>query len=113
MIFGYPGSTEQYLTSFGVRMISEVQNPQRIAVRKMKIDKMQKYMNADKGVRIQYSSKYARVSNYWKKWIGENRGLKRLAAIEVKQKMEAGFVKWISESGNTKYSNLLPEYEKL
>ncbi len=115
LIFGFPGRTQEYLTSYAVRMISEVQNPHRIKIRQMKINQMQQDMDASPAVRIQYASKYARVSNYWKKWIGENHGLKRLNAIAVKEQQEADFVKWIGNNPDRKqkYGHLLPEYKKI
>lgn len=114
MVFGYPGSTEEYLTSYGVKMISEVENPQRIKIRQAKIDIMTKYMEKDAGVRIQYADKYAGVSNSWKKWIGENRGLKRLNAIQKKQVFEKDITSWMNgnEAKKSKYGSLLDSYKK-
>ncbi|MDF1549239.1 MAG: S46 family peptidase [Bacteroidales bacterium] len=114
MVFGYPGSTEEYLTSYGVKMISEVENPQRIKIRQAKIDIMTKYMEKDAGVRIQYADKYAGVSNSWKKWIGENRGLKRLNAIQKKQVFEKDITSWMNanEVRKSKYGSLLDSYKK-
>jgi len=115
MVFGYPGSTEEYLTSFAVKMISEVENPHQIKIRQAKIDIMKKYMNADPAVRIKYASKYAGVSNYWKKWIGENRGLKKLNAVQKKQDFEKAISIWMKKDNarNKKYGNLLTQYETL
>jgi len=115
MVFGYPGSTEEYLTSFAVKMISEVENPHQIKIRQAKIDIMKKYMNADPAVRIKYASKYASVSNYWKKWIGENRGLKKLNAVQKKQGFEKAISEWMGKDNarNKKYGNLLNKYENL
>jgi len=116
MVFGYPGRTQQYLTSFAVKMISEIQNPVRIELRQSRIDIMSKYMNESDLIRIQYSAKYARVSNAWKKWIGENRGLNRLDAIEKKEQLEAEFIKWANLKQVKKkydYSGILNEYKLL
>lgn len=115
MVFGYPGSTEEYLPSYGVKMISEVENPERIKIRQAKIDIMSKYMEKDAGVRIQYADKYAGVSNYWKKWIGENNGLKRMNAIQKKLDFEAKITAWINanEERKAKYGNLLDSYKKV
>lgn len=116
MVFGYPGRTQQYLTSFAVRMISEIQNPVRIDLRQNRIDIMSKYMNESDLIRIQYAAKYARVSNAWKKWIGENRGLKRLNAIEKKEELEKEFEKWANSKQVKKkydYVGILNEYKQL
>ncbi len=115
MVFGYPGTTEQFLTSYAVKQLMEVTNPSRIEVRQKKLDIMRSFMDNDTKTRIQYSTKYAHVSNAWKKWIGENRGLKRLNAIEKKIKLEKQFQEWANADTKRKemYGNLLPEYEKL
>ncbi len=115
MVFGYPGSTEEYLPSFAVKMLMETQNPHRINIRQNKIDIMSKYMKKDKAIRIQYASKYAGISNYWKKWIGENRGLKRLNAIEKKQDFEKNITKWINKDAKrkAKYGNIINDYKKI
>ena len=113
-VFGYPGRTQEYITSYAVKMVSEVENPAQIALRQKRIDIMSKYMNQSDLVRIQYSAKYARVSNYWKKWIGENRGLVRLNAIAKKEAIEKDFQKWAETNTNhPEYKLLLPDYKKL
>ncbi len=115
LVFGYPGRTQEYLTSYAVDMIQNKINPERIKVRQSIIDIMSADMEKDPGVRIKYSSKYAGVSNYWKKWIGENRGLERLNAVAKKQEIEKNLTDWINESKDriAKYGHLLPEYKKL
>ncbi len=115
LVFGYPGRTEEYLTSYAVDMIQNKINPERIKVRQNIIDIMSADMEKDPAVRIKYASKYARVSNYWKKWIGENNGLKRLNAVAKKQETEKQLTEWIGDSKDriAKYGYLLPEYKKI
>jgi len=115
MVFGYPGSTEEYLPSFAIKMILEVENPIQIALREKKLSILKTDMDASAKVRIQYSSKYAGIANYWKKWIGENKGLKKLNAIEKKQELEKQFTAWTisDEALNKKYGNILKKYEQI
>jgi len=115
MVFGYPGRTQEYLTSYAVDMIQNKINPERINIRQNVIDIMSAAMENDPKVRIQYSSKYASVSNYWKKWLGENRGLEILNAVEKKKDTEEQLTKWIGESKDriAKYSWLLPKFKEL
>ena len=114
-VFGYPGRTQEYLPSFAIKMITQVENPARINLREKRLEIMQKSINKSDLVRIQYASKYAGVSNYWKKMIGENRGIKKLDAINKKVEFENNFVKWADETPerNKKYGNLIPEFEKI
>ena len=89
-----PGSTREYIMSEGVRYVSEVSNPFKIALRTMRLDIQKRYMDADQAVRIQYSSKNASVANAWKKWQGEMRGINRLGTVERKRAYEARFMEW-------------------
>ncbi|HRX96046.1 MAG TPA: S46 family peptidase [Bacteroidales bacterium] len=108
-VFGYPGSTEEYIPSWAVETTVDVINPIRIQLRGKRIDIFKKYMNEDPAVRIQYAAKQAGISNGWKKWIGENRGIKRLKAVEQKQAFESSFSEWVnsSEELKEKYGSLL------
>ncbi len=115
MVFGYPGRTQEYLTSYAVDMIKNKINPKRIEVRQNIIDIMSADMEKDPGVRIKYSAKYAGVSNAWKKWIGENRGLKILNAVAKKEATEKQLTDWINEDKDriAKYGNLLLDYKNI
>ncbi len=113
MVFGYPGTTQEYLPSYAVKMILKDVNPNKIKIRTAKLDIMNKYMNANQAVRIQYADKQSGVSNGWKKWIGESRGLKRLHAIEKKEKFEKEITEWINDNSErkAKYGKLLEDYK--
>jgi len=113
-IFGFPGSTQEYLPSGAIDMITGTQNPNRIKLRRQKLDIYESFMVQDQQIRIQYSLKHARLSNGWKKWIGENKGIQKLDGIEQKKDFEAGFNQWVMASANTqeKYGNLLPAFDK-
>jgi len=91
MVFGFPGRTNQYLPSPAVEEIVEKLNPAKISIRENALDIIDKYMRADEEVRLKYASKFARVANYWKKWIGESQGLEKSKAIDKKKKLEADF----------------------
>lgn len=109
MVFGFPGRTQEYLTSYAIKQIKDEINPRQIEIRRQALDIMDLFMKADPKVRIQYASKYASVANYWKKWIGENNGLEKANAIELKKQKEAAFLK--ASSGMEKYQGLLPAFE--
>lgn len=94
MVFGYPGRTTQYLPSQAVELIREQRNPDRIAIRDIKLDIMGRHMGKDARVRIQYASKHAGISNSWKRWQGEILGLKRMNAVQRKKDFEETFRLW-------------------
>ena len=114
-VFGYPGSTQEYLPSFAIEMITGTENPPAIRLREKRLGIFDSYMQQSDLVRIQYSDKYAGVANYWKKMIGENRGIKKLDAIEKKQALELQFTEWASADNvkQEKYGRLIPEFESL
>ena len=87
-IFGYPGTTKEYLTSYGVDLIANKENPVRIRLRQKRLDVMNEAMNASSQVRIQYTSKHQGIANGWKKMIGETKGIKKLNAVAKKQEFE-------------------------
>ena len=113
MVLGYPGRTQEYLPSFAVEQIVSTLNPAKIEVRDAALKVQDGFMRKDKAIKIQYASKYASVANYWKKWIGETKGLKKSNAIGEKQKFEKDFSEKIVKAGKqTEYGNLLSEFEK-
>lgn len=93
-IYGFPGSTKEYIHSEGVRYIEEIGDPHKINLRTLRLDIMNKYQAQSQKVRIQYSSKNANVSNAWKKWQGEVKGIKKMKTVQTKQEFEKAFDRW-------------------
>lgn len=113
MVLGYPGRTQEYLPSYAVTQIVEDLNPAKIEVRDAALKVQDGFMRKDNGIKIQYASKYAGIANYWKKWIGETKGLKKSNAIEIKQKFEKAFQEKVIKAGKqSEYGNLLSDFEK-
>ena len=102
MIMGYPGSTDRYLTSYGVQLAIDVKNPNIVKIREEKLAIMRQFMNADPAVRIQYASKYASTANYWKYFIGQTKGLKRLKVYDKKKESEDQFAVWVNSNDQNK-----------
>lgn len=113
MIMGYPGRTNRYETSEGVKYIMDVTNPVRVEVREEKLRIIDQYMSSSQKARIQYSSKYARSSNYYKYSIGQNRGLENLNVLEKKKAIEDEFTRWVNaDNGRTKKYGKALDYIK-
>ena len=93
-VYGCPGSTQEYVHSEAVKYIAEVSDPEKIALRTTRLDLMKKHMDRSQAVRIAYASKYASVANAWKKWQGEEKGLKKLNTVAAKQAYERRFGEW-------------------
>ena len=113
MIMGFPGSTKRYMTSYEIEKTLAQENPIRIFVRGERQDILKKDMAASDRVRIQYASKYAGSSNYWKNSIGMSRGLKKLNVKSKKEAIEANFTKWANaDESRAKYRTALPLIEE-
>ncbi|MCF8367499.1 MAG: S46 family peptidase [Bacteroidales bacterium] len=109
MIMGYPGGTDRFMTSYGIKMALDISNQTVVDIRDVKLKIMMEDMQSDDGIRIKYATKYARISNYWKYFIGQSKGLKRLKVYDKKVKIEKEFTDWVAnnKSASEKYSETL------
>lgn len=111
MVFGFPGTTNQYLTSYEVADYINVVTPKRIEMRTASLDVIDGAMKQSDIVRIKYTSKQARISNAHKKWIGQLLGLKEKDALKKKQDFEGEYLKRVPRDG--KYKNVLQDLKQL
>ena len=109
-IYGFPGRTQEYLHSDGVRYIEEHGDPHKIALRTLRLDIMSKHQAQSQKVRIQYSSKHANVANAWKKWQGEMKGIRKMKTVATKQEYEKRFAEW---AAGTEYEGLIEMIARL
>ncbi len=113
MVIGYPGRTQEYLPSAAVAQIVNTLNPAKIEIRDAALKVQDGFMRKDNAIKIQYASKYAGVANYWKKWIGETKGLKKSNAIVIKQTFEKQFQQKVITAGKqAEYGNLIADFNK-
>ena len=103
MVYGFPGRTSNYISSYAVDFITNKSNPAKIKMRKKALSIIDAAMASSDKIRIQYAAKQSRISNAYKKWIGQNLGLRRFHAIEKKQELEEQFLK--KTGMNPKYQN--------
>ena len=109
-IYGFPGRTQEYIHSEGVRYIEETGDPHKIHLRTLRLDIMNRHQAESQKVRIQYSSKNANVSNAWKKWQGEVKGIRKMKTVAVKQAYEKKFDEWAK---GKEYEDLMDRIAKL
>lgn len=116
MTMGYPGTTNRYLSSYGIKEMRDAQNEPRAQVRGVKQGVMIRHMRADEAVRIKYDSKYAQSANYWKNSIGMNKCIDSIGIIKQKQDFEARIQKYMDKTGYMKdkldFGKLKALYEK-
>ena len=98
MVYGYPGRTDRYLTSYGVKMATEKTNPTIVKLRDIRLKAWKEEMDKSLDTRLKLSSQYANIANYWKYFIGQTEQLKRLKINEEKQKQEEDFTNWAASS---------------
>ena len=115
MVFGYPGTTYQYVPSYHIDMVKNYLNPPMISIRTNKIEIMEAAMNKSPLIRLQYSAKKSGIANGWKKWIGENQGLERMQTIRKKEEYEQRLMEWINadEKRRESFGHILPRYKEL
>jgi hypothetical protein len=102
MIFGFPGSTDRFLTSYGVKEALDITSPTTVDIRDEKLAIMKAGMDASKKTKIQYAAKYAQTSNYWKYYIGQSKGLKSMRVYDKKVTLEDEFRAWVSADADRK-----------
>ena len=115
MVYGFPGTTHEYLTSYGVNLISNIEDPVMVGIRDKKLEILKEAMNRDPLIKIQYAAKYVGIANYWKKWSGESSGLKKCEAVNRKKEQEKDFINWVNmdNTKKAKYGGLMPAFEKV
>ena len=114
MVLGYPGSTDRYSTSGSVKNLIELEDPAVVACRTTKLEQYRKHMDADPAVFIQYASKQASVSNYWKYAIGQIKQLKRNKVMEKRLEQEQAFRDWANAdpTRKAKYAGIFDDFDK-
>jgi len=105
MIYGFPGSTQEYIISDAVDYVQNLSDPMKIDLRTRRLDIISAAQAADPKVRIQYASKHADIANAWKKWQGEAAGLKRMNTLAEKRAYEKRFAAWAADK--PEYAHLL------
>jgi hypothetical protein len=110
MIYGYPGGTNRYETSYGIKLKNEIENPSLVALRDIRLKYMHEQMVKDPAVKLKLASNYAGIANYWKFFDGETKQLVKFKTYEQKQQYENAFAKWAA--GKSEYANILSDYDK-
>ena len=110
MIYGYPGGTNRYETSFGVKLKNDIENPSLVALRDVRLKLMHEQMIKDPGVKLKLASNYASVANYWKFFDGETKQLLKFHTYEQKQAYEEKFAAWAKSK--SEFANIFTDYAK-
>lgn len=112
MIMGYPGRTQRYTYSEGIKFYSDTERPKRVKVRRDILDIYEEYMHADPKIKLMYADKFAGLSNYWKKFMGEADALKKLNIYERRKEEETKFSAWVNNGNKAKYGEVIGLYDQ-
>ena len=110
MIYGYPGGTNRYETSYGIKLKNEIENPSLVALRDIRLKYMYEQMIKDPAVKLKLANNYAGVANYWKFFDGETKQLIKFHTQQQKEEYEAKFTSWAK--GKPEYENIMAGYAK-
>jgi hypothetical protein len=112
MVIGYPGRTDEYLTSRGLSLVAEKSLPAKVEMRNLRLQGLKMEMDKSMAAKLRFGAKYYGISNAWKKWIGVTRGVDKSNAIILKQDQEEKFTQWIrsNPSRNARYDSLLSRF---
>jgi hypothetical protein len=111
MIYGYPGRTDRYLTSYGVDLATEKVSPTIVKLRDIRLKSWKAEMDKDVSLRLKLSSEYAQIANYWKYFIGQTEQLKRLKVADAKRTEEKAFTQWAAQK--TEFAGLMEQYDQI
>jgi len=111
MIYGYPGSTNRYETSYGIKQKVEIDNPSLVELRDMRLKYMLAEMKKDPAIKLKLGSSYASIANYWKFYDGESKQLIKYDVAGQKKAAEEKFQQWAS--GKPSYQNILNDWQKI
>ena len=110
MIYGYPGGTNRYETSYGIKLKNEVENPSLVRLRDARLKYMYEQMIKDPAIKLKLGNSYAGIANYWKFYDGETKQLNKFHTYEQKQAYENAFAAWAK--GKPEYEHILADYAK-
>lgn len=111
MVYGFPGRTDRYLTSYGVDLATEKVSPTIVKLRDIRLKAWKAEMDKDVSLRLKLSSKYAQIANYWKYYIGQTEQLKRLKVADAKRTEEKTFTEWAAQK--TEFAGLMEQYDQI
>ena len=110
MIWGYPGGTNRYETSYGIKLATDINNPTLVKLRDVRLKYMFEEMKKDPAIKLQLASSYASIANYWKFFDGETKQLLKYDVYGQKKKAEEKFMTWAT--GKPEYKDIFADWGK-
>ena len=110
MVWGYPGGTNRYESSYGIKLATDINNPTMVRLRDVRLKYMFEEMKKDPAIKLQLASSYASIANYWKFFDGETKQLLKYDVYGQKKKVEEKFIAW--SAGKPEYKDIFTEWAK-
>ena len=112
MIWGFPGSTERYMSSYGIDYNVDTFYPAIIDIFGTQLEVMEEYMKVDEHINLMYADNHAGLANTWKNFIGQCKMLRKNKVSETKVALERDFTRWVNDNNKTEYKDALPNLRK-
>ena len=112
MIWGFPGSTQRYMTSYGIDYNVDTFYPAIIDIFGKELEVMEEYMKVDDHINLMYAGNHASLANTWKNFIGQCKMLRKNKVSESKVALENDFTNWVNKNNKTEYKNALPNLKE-
>ena len=112
MIWGFPGTTERYMSSYGIDYNVETFYPAIIDIFGTQLEVMEEYMKVDDHINLMYADNHAGLANTWKNFIGQCKMLRKNKVSETKVALERDFTNWVNKNNKTEYKDALPNLRK-
>ena len=112
MIWGYPGSTERYMSSYGIDYNVDTFYPEIVDIFGTQLAAMEEYMKVDEHINLMYADNHAGLANTWKNFQGQCLMLRKNKVSEAKVALEKDFTKWVNANNKTEYKDALPNLKK-
>lgn len=112
MVMGYPGNTDRYLTSYEVENLQKKEAPAMISMFEKRLQVMRSVMDRSETLEIENASSYASMSNAYKYYQGQSRGLNKFDLIEKKNIYEKSLKSWIDSDNDrtAKYGDMFSRF---
>lgn len=110
MVFGFPGRTNRYESSMGIKLAVDKVNMSIVKNRDIRLKAWKEEMDKDVATKLALSSEYANIANYWKYFIGQTQQLQKLKVYDQKVQQEEQFKAWAK--GKPEYENLFSDWQK-
>ncbi len=112
MIWGFPGSTERYMSSYGIDYNVDTFYPEIVDLFGTQLAAMEEYMKVDEHINLMYADNHASLANTWKNFQGQCLMLRKNKVAERKVALEKDFTNWVKANNKTEYKDALPNLKK-